>query len=70
MEGPGEPYSMFKYSRMGNPTCQELQLSLASLEDAKYALAFNSGMSGITTCLMLCERGDHLLMIDDVYAGT
>ena len=70
MEGPGEPYSMFKYSRMGNPTVLELRMNLAALDDAKYALAMNAGTSAISTTMMLLKHEDHMIMVDDVYAGT
>lgn len=47
-----------------------LQKNLASLEQTKYALAFNSGLSATICVFSLLKQGDHLLCIDDVYGGT
>jgi cystathionine gamma-lyase len=60
----------FEYSRTGNPTRQALEKSLSSLENAKYALAFSSGMAAISTIGNLLKSGDRALMCDDVYGGT
>ena len=62
--------SAYIYSRTGNPTVNCLQRNLAALEQAKYGLAFSSGMSAIVTTLSLLKQGDHLIAIDDVYGGT
>jgi cystathionine gamma-lyase len=40
------------------------------MEGAKYAFAFSTGMAAIVTMLSLLKPTDHLLIIDDVYAGT
>ena len=60
----------YDYSRTDNPTRTALQTALASLEDAKYALAFSSGMGAATTAMMLFKRGDHVICSRDVYGGT
>lgn len=44
--------------------------NLASLENAKYAFALNSGMSATVSIMQLLSSGDHVLCIDDVYGGT
>lgn len=67
---PGEMSSCFDYLRCGNQTILSLQRNLASMEGAKYAFAFNTGMSAVVTMLSLLKPTDHLLIIDDVYAGT
>ena len=67
---PGQPSSCFDYSRCGNPTILALQRNLASLEGAKYALAFNSGCNATITVFSLLSQGDHFICIDDVYGGT
>lgn len=67
---PGEMSSCFDYLRCGNQTILQLQRNLASMEGAKYAFAFNTGMSAVVTMLSLLKPTDHLLIIDDVYAGT
>lgn len=68
-ESPGV-FEGFDYARTDNPTRSALQESLASLENAKYALAFSSGMGAITTLLHTLKAGDEVLSINDVYGGT
>ncbi|MGH7817839.1 MAG: aminotransferase class I/II-fold pyridoxal phosphate-dependent enzyme, partial [Candidatus Binatia bacterium] len=60
----------YDYSRTDNPTRTALQTALASLEDAKHALAFSSGMGAATTAMMLFKLGDHVICSRDVYGGT
>jgi len=66
---PGKPM-LYEYSRCGNPTRQCLEECLASLEKAKYALTFSSGLGATTTFMFLLKSGDHIVSIDDVYGGT
>jgi cystathionine gamma-synthase/cystathionine gamma-lyase len=60
----------FEYSRTGNPTRQALETALASLEGAKYGLAFASGVAATTAVLNLLKPGDHVVSGNDVYGGT
>lgn len=60
----------YDYARTDNPTRTALQECLASLERGKYGLAFASGMAAITTLLLYFQRGDHIVVADDVYGGT
>jgi cystathionine gamma-lyase len=60
----------YDYSRTDNPTRSALQTALASLEEAKYGLAFSSGMGAATTAMLLFKRGDHIISSRDVYGGT
>ena len=60
----------YDYSRTDNPTRSALQEALASLEGAKHALAFSSGMGAATTALLLLKQGDHVVSSRDVYGGT
>ena len=66
---PGKPFC-FDYARCGNPTRLACERNLASLENAKYAFALNSGMSACVSIMQLLNQGDHVLCIDDVYGGT
>ena len=60
----------FEYSRTDNPTRRAVETCLASLEDARFALAFASGMAAIATlALALGERGK-VVIPDDGYGGT
>jgi cystathionine beta-lyase/cystathionine gamma-synthase len=60
----------YDYARTDNPTRTALQECLASLERGRYALTFASGMAAITTLLLYFQRGDHIVVADDVYGGT
>jgi len=66
-----EPTSGYEYSRTGNPTRNALEKRLAALENAKFGLAFASGMAAETVlCLSLLKSGDHMISCDDLYSGT
>jgi cystathionine beta-lyase/cystathionine gamma-synthase len=60
----------YEYSRSGNPTRAALEECLAGLEDAKYGLAFSSGLGAETTLMLLLNPGDHVVYMEDVYGGT
>lgn len=67
----GKPTRGLEYSRTGNPTRLALERRLASLEGAKHALAFSSGMAAEATLLLsVLEKGDHVVAGDDLYGGT
>lgn len=66
-----EPTQGYEYSRTGNPTRKALERRLASLEDARFGLAFASGMAAETTLtLTMLQAGDHVIAFDDLYGGT
>jgi len=46
----------FYYGRIGNPTRECLEESVAKLENGKHALAFSSGMGAITTVMESCLK--------------
>ena len=60
----------FDYSRTINPTRLALERQLASLEDARYASAFSSGMAATSAVINLLSSGDHVVVGDDLYGGT
>ena len=60
----------FEYSRTDNPTRRALETCLASLEGARHAVAFASGMAAISTLALTCKSGQKVLIPDDVYGGT
>ena len=68
-EGVGRP-KRFDYARGGNPTREALETVLASLEGARAAFCFASGMAAETTLLLLLRPGDHVVLGDDAYGGT
>lgn len=60
----------YDYTRSGNPTRQVLEETAAELEGGARGLAFASGMAAITAVLLLFEKGDHLIVSEDLYGGT
>ena len=68
-ESPGR-HKGFEYSRSGNPTRDNLEACLASLEGAQHALAFSSGLAATATVMLLLDPGDHVVFTEDVYGGT
>lgn len=60
----------FDYSRLQNPTRQQLEKVVASLENGVDALAFSSGMAAITALMELFKPGDHLVTDADLYGGS
>ncbi|HEV2227209.1 MAG TPA: PLP-dependent aspartate aminotransferase family protein [Nitrososphaerales archaeon] len=66
-----KPTRGLEYSRTGNPTRTALERRLASLEGAKHALAFSSGMAAEATLLLsVLKKGDRVVAGDDLYGGT
>lgn len=65
------PTKGHEYSRSDNPTRLALEHRLAVLEDAKYGLAFSSGLAAETNLLLsLLKTGDHIVAFEDLYGGT
>ena len=61
----------FLYSRLRNPTVEELNRVLADLEGAEAAQAFASGMAAISAALMTTlEPGDTLVCAKQLYGAT
>ena len=59
----------YDYSRLQNPTREELEKTIAILDNAKHGFAFSSGMAAVTTIAKLFKTGDHLIISDDLYGG-
>uniref|UniRef100_A0A3Q2GTM7 Cystathionine gamma-lyase n=1 Tax=Equus caballus TaxID=9796 RepID=A0A3Q2GTM7_HORSE len=68
-EAPGQHLG-FDYSRSGNPTRNCLEKAVATLDGAKYSLAFASGLAATVTITHLLKAGDHIICMDDGYGGT
>ncbi|MGL5259273.1 MAG: trans-sulfuration enzyme family protein [Lachnospiraceae bacterium] len=60
----------YDYSRLQNPTRNQVEQVVASLEDGVDALAFSSGMAAITTLMELFQPGDHIITDSDLYGGS
>ncbi len=60
----------YDYSRVQNPTREQLEKIMAKLENGCDALAFSSGMAAITAMMELFHIGDHIIASDDLYGGS
>lgn len=68
-DGPGG-HKGYEYARTQNPTRDALQTALATLEGAKYATCFASGLASIDAVLKLLTPGEHVIASNDLYGGT
>jgi cystathionine gamma-lyase len=68
-KAPGDNQG-FEYSRGTNPTRQALEKCLAALENAKYGLAFSSGMGATDAVMKLLQPGDEVITGNDLYGGS
>ncbi|MDE7198930.1 MAG: PLP-dependent transferase, partial [Lachnospiraceae bacterium] len=60
----------FDYSRLQNPTREQVEKVVASLENGTDALALSSGMAAISLMMELFAPGDHLIVDADLYGGS
>ena len=60
----------YDYNRVSNPTRDQLQKIVASLENGKEALAFSSGMAAVTLLMEMYKPGDHIIADLDLYGGS
>lgn len=60
----------YDYSRVQNPTREELEKTITILEEGIDSLAFSTGVSAITACIQLFKSGDHFIISEDLYGGT
>ncbi len=66
LEEPG-----YIYTRLGNPTQDQLEEKMAVLERGEAALAVASGMTAIAAPLWtLCSSGDHIVAANTLYGCT
>lgn len=68
-KSPGE-HKGFEYSRGTNPTRKALEDCLAALENAKFGLAFSSGMGATDAVMKLLRPGDEVITGNDLYGGS
>ena len=65
-----EPYEL-KYGRYGTQTNFALEQAIAELENGYNSFVTSSGAAAINTALVAyLQKGDHLLMVDNVYSPT
>lgn len=60
----------YDYSRAQNPTREQVERVVASLENGIDALALSSGMAAISLMMELFSPGDHLIVDADLYGGS
>src|SRR6266581_324125 len=60
----------YDYSRTSHPTRRALEENLATLEGARFGLAFSSGMAAIHNVLSTLRSGDHVVTTQDLYGGA
>ncbi len=60
----------FDYTRSGNPNFRLLEQSLASLEDARFATCFASGVSAITAVVSSLQTGDVVVAEENLYGSA
>ncbi len=71
MKGKSETPPRWTYGRRGTPTSEALETAISEIEGAEGTVLTPSGASACAVALMsLLGAGDHLLMIDSVYAPT
>lgn len=60
----------YDYSRLQNPTREQLEKVVASLESGYDAIGFSSGMAATSALMELFEPGNHMIVSEDLYGGT
>lgn len=60
----------YDYGRVANPTRENLEKSVAMLEQGERCWAVSSGMAAINLVLKLFKPDDHVLLSEDLYGGT
>ena len=61
----------YYYGRLGNPTTNALEQTVAELEGAESCLAFASGMAAISAAILAHVRaGDHIVAPESMYSTT
>jgi len=68
-EAPGK-HKGYEYARTQNPTRDALQKNLAALENARFGVAFSSGLAAIDAIIKLLDPGDEVIASNDLYGGT
>ena len=60
----------YDYTRLQNPTREQLERIVASMEKGTDALAFSSGMAAIGAVMELFRPGNHIIVDSDLYGGS
>ena len=68
-EAPGKNKG-YEYACSQNPTRFALERAFAAIENAKYGLAFSSGVAATDAVIKLLQPGDEVICGNDMYGGT
>src|SRR5687768_7074576 len=68
-EAPGK-HKGFEYARSQNPTRFALERAFAEIENARFGLAFSSGVAATDAVIKLLKPGDEVIASNDMYGGT
>ncbi|HET7899526.1 MAG TPA: aminotransferase class I/II-fold pyridoxal phosphate-dependent enzyme, partial [Flavisolibacter sp.] len=60
----------YEYARSQNPTRTALEAAYAAIENAKFGLAFSSGVAATDAVIKLLQPGDEVICGNDMYGGT
>jgi cystathionine beta-lyase/cystathionine gamma-synthase len=60
----------YEYARSQNPTRKALEDAYAIIENAKYGLAFGSGVAATDSVMKLLNPGDEVIAANDMYGGS
>lgn len=66
---PGD-HKGYEYARSQNPTRTALEKALASIENARFALSYSSGVAASDAVIRLLLPGDEVIAANDMYGGT
>jgi cystathionine beta-lyase/cystathionine gamma-synthase len=68
-EAPGKNKG-YEYARSQNPTRKALEDAYAIIENAKFGLAFGSGVAATESVIKLLNPGDEVIAGNDMYGGS
>ncbi len=68
-EAPGKNKG-YEYARSQNPTRKALEDAYAIIENAKFGLAFSSGVAATDAVIKLLNPGDEVIAANDMYGGS
>lgn len=60
----------YDYSRVQNPTREQLEKIVANLEGGIDAVGFASGMAAVAAVMEIFNPGDHIIADEDLYGGS
>ena len=60
----------YDYSRLQNPTREQVEKVVAGLEGGIDAVAFSSGMAAVSAVMELFRPGDQVIIDEDLYGGS